>query len=656
MSDLRNIYYTLRTAIPRRLQDMLNRASEGWLPQAGDGWDTDKLATQPPEGWAGWPEGRKFALVLTHDVISAQGYARCHKLAQLEDSLGFRSCFNFFPEKYPVSEQLWATLGIRGCEVGMYGMPHDKGGLRPDEYAADFMGQQQKHAATIFPFLIGDGTQGGGCIKLPRTLPSDYQLFVEHRAKSLEAWKKRLDWIAAHGGMALLEVHPDYMRFDGDQSRDDEYPAAFYEEFLDYVRSTWQGQYWNCLPRDIVRFWSAGYAGREKRYRPKIHACMLAYAFYDTDNRVMRYAEALAKRGDDVDVIALKQNGQSDFDVVRGVNVYRIQERVRDEKGKLDYLYRICKFMVKSAAFLTRRHWKNPYQLIHVHSVPDFEVFATALAKRSGAKIILDIHDIVPELYVSKFGSRQSGLLFKTLVGIERASTGFADHVIIANHIWEKRLVERSVEPGKCSVFLNYPDRSLFYPQPRTRADNRIVMLYPGSLNWHQGLDIAVKALAIVKDQFPRAELHIYGNGNARQSLAELADNLGLNGRVVIRDMVPIDQVAGVMANADLGIVPKRNSVFGGEAFSTKILEFLTVGTPVIVSDTKVDKLYFNDDVVRFFRSDDEEDLAGAMREMFVNRAQRMKMAENAEHFVKSFSWDLHKKEYFHLVDRLTRP
>ena len=179
-------------------------------------------------------------------------------------------------------------------------------------------------------------------------------------------------------------------------------------------------------------------------------------------------------------------------------------------------------------------------------------------------------------------------------------------------------------------------------------------MLYPGTLNWHQGLDIAVKALALVKDQLPRAELHIYGNGKARHDLEKLSESLGLNGRVVIRDMVPIDKVAEIMANADFGIVPKRNSAFGGEAFSTKILEFLTVGIPVIVSDTKIDKLYFNDDVVRFFRSDDEEDLASAIRDMAVNKDLRERMVEKATKHAEKFSWDRRKHEYFDLVDRLT--
>jgi glycosyltransferase involved in cell wall biosynthesis len=226
--------------------------------------------------------------------------------------------------------------------------------------------------------------------------------------------------------------------------------------------------------------------------------------------------------------------------------------------------------------------------------------------------------------------------------------------VIIANDIWEKKLLSRSVKADKCSVFLNYTDQSLFYRRPRTRKDDRFVMMYPGTLNWHQGLDIAIKALALVKDQNPSAELHIYGSGQTKRSLRELSDSLGLNGQIVLKDTVPIEKIAELMADADLGIVPKRDGPFGGEAFSTKILEFLTLGVPVIVADTKIDKFYFNDDVVRFFRSGDEVDLAKAMRQMIADKALRDRMAEKGTEFAQEFSWDNRKQEYFDLVDRLT--
>ncbi len=132
--------------------------------------------------------------------------------------------------------------------------------------------------------------------------------------------------------------------------------------------------------------------------------CMISYSFYENDNRVMRYAEALAKRGDHIDVIALRKEGQPKQETWKGVRVYRIQHRSRDEKGKFTYLFRILKFLFRSMFFLTWKHLHRRYHLVHVHSVPDFEVFAACLAKLLGAKVILDIHDILPEFYTSKFG------------------------------------------------------------------------------------------------------------------------------------------------------------------------------------------------------------------------------------------------------------
>ncbi len=380
---------------------------------------------------------------------------------------------------------------------------------------------------------------------------------------------------------------------------------------------------------------------------------MVAYAFYDSDNRVRRYAETLARRGDHVDAISLRQEGQKSFDNVNGVNVFRIQERERNEKGKFSYFERLLKFLIKSAIFISRKHLRKPYDLIHVHSVPDYEVFAAFLPKLSGAKIILDIHDIVPELYASKFGKEKNSLLYKGLLFLEKASVWFADHVIIANHIWEKTLVSRSVNQEKCSTILNYPDPSLFHLRQKNGNKDKIVIMYPGTLNWHQGLDIAVKAFNVIKEEAPEAEFHIYGDGVQKVFLAGLIGELELTDRVLLKEFLPLDQIANVMATADIGIVPKRNDSFGGEAFSTKTLEFMSLGVPIIVSRTKIDSYYFDDSVVKFFEPENVNDLADAMLTLIKDQNQRKIQFQNALHFVENFRWDRRKDEYLDLADRL---
>jgi len=380
---------------------------------------------------------------------------------------------------------------------------------------------------------------------------------------------------------------------------------------------------------------------------------MLTYSFYENDGRVKRYAETLASRGDEVDIVSLKKTGQSFFERIKGVNVYRIQERISDEKGKMSYLGKLLRFLVHSAFFLSRRHLGKPYQLIHVHSIPDFEVFAAFLPKFSGSKLILDIHDIVPELCVSKFRSKSNGSLFRTLVKMEKWACAFADHVIISNHIWEEKLLSRSVTLNRCTTILNYPDPSIFYSRNRTRNDDKIIMIYPGTLNWHQGLDLAINAFDTIAVKVPEAEFHIYGRGSELDNLKKLVSSKRLQERILFKSHVPIENIAELMANADLGIIPKRNDPFGGEAFSTKSLEFMSLGVPVLMSETKIDRYYFNNSVVRFFEPENVDSLASAMYEMIKSEEMRKKISTNALQSVKSFSWGKKKQEYLNIVDSL---
>jgi glycosyltransferase involved in cell wall biosynthesis len=292
--------------------------------------------------------------------------------------------------------------------------------------------------------------------------------------------------------------------------------------------------------------------------------------------------------------------------------------------------------------------------LIHVHSVPDFEVFAALAPKLTGSRVILDIHDIVPEFYASKFSSGSTRGLFKLLLAVERLSAWFSDHVIISNHLWRETLIRRSVPESKCTVILNYPDPDLFREREKSRANGKQIVMYPGSLNYHQGLDIAIRAFSRISGELPEAELHIYGEGGQRDNLMKQAAQLALDGRVKFFRSVSIREIADVMVNSDLGIVPKRSNSFGNEAFSTKVLEFMSLGVPVLVSSTRIDQFYFNDDVVHFFKAQDEDDLADKLLFLLKNESFRKALSARALVFARDFSWDLNKTKYLDLVDSLT--
>lgn len=381
---------------------------------------------------------------------------------------------------------------------------------------------------------------------------------------------------------------------------------------------------------------------------------MLAYAFYESDTRIQQYAHALVERGDSVDVIALKKEGAADFEVLRGVNVYRVQTRKVNERGPFDYLFRILRFLVVSAFVLARKQLSEKYKVVHVHNVPDFLVFAALVPRLLGARVILDIHDALPEFYASKFNVDPGSLTFKLLVWVEKLSIAFCNHVIIANHLWQERIISRSVARTKCSTVRNYPNSSLFFPRPHRSSGDAFVVIYPGTLNWYQGLDVAIRGFEKFLEKIPQAEFHIYGEGAAKPDLITLANDLGLREKVIFHGFLPTEQIANVMAQADLGVEPKRATArFSNEAASTKILEFMAVGVPVVVSDTTIHKYYYDESMVKFFKSDDDLALADAMVLVSRDSKLRERLIFNGAEHAKSNSWEVKKNEYLDLVKSL---
>ncbi len=691
-----DLYYHLRPVIPRALQIAVRRRIMQWKRAAvADRWPIHAAAATAPPGWAGWPDGKRFGLVLTHDVETHVGHEACRPLMALEEQFGLRSSFNLVPERYTVSPALREEMVRRGFEVGVHGLCHDGHlfksrrtfeGRKPkiNDYLAQWgavgfrspstrrnlkwIGEldiaydastfdtdpfepESKGAATIFPFMVDGPAPGRPYVELPYTLPQDSTLFIILGETDPRIWMEKLDWIAAHGGMALINTHPDYMRMDGQTAGRWTYPLDHYRALLEYAVSHYGGQFWHALPREVAAWVRGAPAAVETRTLRR--CCMVAYSFYDCDNRVRRYAETLQQRGDEVEALGLRKPDDPVSGLLNGVKVSRIQSRRRDEGGQWSYLARILRFWFASSAILAWRHWRSPYDLVHVHSVPDFEVFAAWFPRLLGARVILDIHDLVPEFYASKFGVDQRSAVFRALLLIERLSCRFAHHVISANHIWHAVLTQRAVPPAHCTVFLNYVDRTRFTPRPRTRQDERFLLVYPGGLQKHQGLDIAIRAMVAIRRAVPRAELHVYGEGSEREELQRLSASLALADAVFLHGAVALQDVPDILANADLGVVPKRAEGFGNEAYSTKIPEFMSQGLPVVVARTRIDTTYFNDQVVRFFEAGDADDLARAVIALAQDPAARAALARAASAYLEAYYWDDHQQDYLRLVDRL---
>lgn len=294
---MKNIYYLLKPAIPWGIRMAIRRILASRLRRIHTDWPILQSASKVPQGWPGWPEGKKFAFVLTHDVEGGKGVDRCLKLAEVEKALGFRSSFNFVPEgEYQLLKSLRNSLTEQGFEVGVHDLHHD-GSLyrsiesfkaqvpRINQYIKDWgavgfrsgfmfhnlewfqdldvlydastfdtdpFEPQPDGVGTIFPFW-SQPRGSRGHIELPYTLPQDSTLFLVLREKTTDVWIKKLDWVATHGGMALVNVHPDYINFFG-RANPSEYPIALYEGFLKHVMAVYRDTCWFALPREVASY------------------------------------------------------------------------------------------------------------------------------------------------------------------------------------------------------------------------------------------------------------------------------------------------------------------------------------------------------------------------------------------------------------------
>lgn len=297
---LRNrLYYGVKPAIPAGLRWKMKRwAALRKRDFVSDRWPVLPGSEQPPAGWKGWPNGKKFALVLTHDVESELGVRRCQRLLRLEKELGYRSSFNFVPEgDYSVSTAMRNGIENEGFEIGVHDLRHDGKLYQNREefaqkasrinhhlrqwgavgYRSGFMFHnldwhldldikydastfdtdpfepQPDGAHTIFPFWK-EGPGGRGYVELPYTLPQDSTLYLVFGETSPAIWREKLDWIAQHGGMALVNVHPDYLAFSDEDGASRTYPVSIYEEFLRYARRQYGEVMWMALPREVAAF------------------------------------------------------------------------------------------------------------------------------------------------------------------------------------------------------------------------------------------------------------------------------------------------------------------------------------------------------------------------------------------------------------------
>jgi len=392
---------------------------------------------------------------------------------------------------------------------------------------------------------------------------------------------------------------------------------------------------------------------------PSLHVGTITFDWYPFDPLVRRLAEAATDGGSSVDVICLRQPDEKRAEVYNGVHIYRMPMNRGFGQSLPATILSWCWFLLLAGATITRLHFKQAYDVIHVHNMPDFLVFAALIPRLLGVKVILDVQDVSPELMAAKAKGRKRRLVTTLAIWQERASTAFAHHVVTVGRPFEELLLQRGVPREKLSVILNSADPKLFPPSYRNReraseefptGERPLILMYHGTLAQRNGLDTAIRAMALALRTVPHLRLDIKGRGEHLPFLRQLAQELGIAEHVVFSGPCPTEEIVDFVVHGDIGIIPYRSDGFMDLVLPTKAYEFAWMHRPMIASNTPSIRSMFRPQSLVLCDPTKPEDFAAAIIDLYQHPEKRTRMIAQAAADYTPYRWEIMAERYIQLL------
>lgn len=384
------------------------------------------------------------------------------------------------------------------------------------------------------------------------------------------------------------------------------------------------------------------------------HICMIAYTNYSIDARVRREAEAVASVPEYcVHLLTLKEKKQSRTYVLDGVQLHELNIAKYRGGSNLKYLFSYIMFLILAFIACSRLFMKNAVDLIHVHNMPNFLVFAALLPRFFGKKVVLDIHDTLIETYASKFCGMKSRVLRAVLVLEESVCCKLASRVICVNDLQLEALVKRGLSENKTRVLMNLPDPRKFQASAQAgeqTGNGDLKIVYFGTITKRLGVDLAVRAVRELRDFDCSIQFFIYGDGDSREECRDLCKQLGIETRVHFSEsVVPLDDLIQKVRGMDLVVVPNRRNAATDLMLPVKMLEGMALGIPVVAPRLRTIEHYFAGDQVFYFEPEDVHSLAEAILSAYQNKDVRKQKVDNASRFFDKYSWNSQKQDLINL-------
>jgi glycosyltransferase involved in cell wall biosynthesis len=379
---------------------------------------------------------------------------------------------------------------------------------------------------------------------------------------------------------------------------------------------------------------------------------------FPLDARVRREVEALTSAGHEVDVISLRREGQRGREDVGPVRAYRPPLRHHRE-GAVVYVLEHMAFMVMAAVLAAFLHLRRRYDVVQAHTIPDTVVFASIVPKLLGARVMLDLHECMPEFFSTKFGTSLRHPGVRLMAWMEQLAIRYADRVITCTEEMKEKFVERGAPADKIDVILNAADERIFDPAshpPSPRENGRFTLVCHGSVEERYGHDTAIRAVASLSERIPELRLQVFGDGSYLDEAQELVAELGIGDRVWFAgEYVPMEQLLEALARADAGVVAMKRDAFRDLTHCNKMFDLIAMRRPAIISRTLSVERYFDEDSFAWFTADDPDDLARAIVRLYEDPELGDRLAEHAAEVNEPYRWDRQRELYLRAIGKLLR-
>jgi glycosyltransferase involved in cell wall biosynthesis len=349
--------------------------------------------------------------------------------------------------------------------------------------------------------------------------------------------------------------------------------------------------------------------------------------------------------------VGLAAAGEAVVGRLHGVVLVRWRSRRYRGARLARYAWSYVGFLIWARRVLRRIARRRAPAVVQINNVPNALMAAVAGLRRRGTGIVLDIHDPEPELFLSKFGGRVGARWGgRFLAWVERRAAAGADRVLCVHEPHREVTVAHGVSPAHLHVVLNHADERMYPRQPPRAAAPFVV--YHGTVAARMGLDVVLHALRALRDQGLSVAGALWGDGDAVPPLQRLRDELGLAGVLEIsgRRFQP-EALVAQLGRAGLGVVPVRRDNFTDLMLPTKLLEYIRLGIPVVVTWTPTIARYVPDDAVFYVRDFSAAGVAAAVREALADPENARARATRAQRLEIGASWQAREDAYVRLIE-----